>query len=300
MNLFLSPPALRPGQTVALISTARKLSPEDVAIGIQCLTDWGLKVKIGDNLFAESGQFAGTDAQRLADLQAALDDPEIDAIICARGGYGTSRILDQVNFEALLRHPKWIAGFSDVTALHTHLHGLHLQSIHSTMPILFDTDDRASMESLRKVLFGESQTYTIPPDPLNRMGMASGRLIGGNLSLLASVIGTHSDVDTAGKILFVEDTDEYLYHLDRMMIQLKRGGKLSGLAGLVVGSFTDIHDNGVPFGKTAYEIIAEAVAEYDFPVCFHFPTGHSPENLALICGREARLAVSPDAVQLKQ
>ncbi|MBC8110637.1 MAG: LD-carboxypeptidase [Verrucomicrobia bacterium] len=298
MPLFISPPPLLEGQTVLLVSTARKLALDDVKTAITLLGSWGLNVKLGKNLFSEANQFAGSDDQRGEDLQTALDDPDIAAIICARGGYGTSRILDKLNFSRFEQQPKWITGFSDITALHTHLHRLHLQSIHSTMPICFDTDETISVESLRKVLFGEKMSYEVPAHPLNRLGKTEGIIIGGNLSILANVIGTASDFDSEGKILFVEDTDEYLYHIDRMMVHLQRAGKLKNLAGLLVGVFTKMHDNGVSFGKDAEEIIADAVKNYDFPICFGFPTGHSPRNVALICGSQASLEVNEKEVKL--
>jgi muramoyltetrapeptide carboxypeptidase len=299
MNHFAAPPPLQKGQTVFLVSPARKLNPEDIEIAVKIFKEWGLQVRLGEHLFAEAGQFAGDDAQRTADMQTALDNPEIHAIVCVRGGYGTSRILDNLDFQHFVKSPKWISGFSDITALHSHLHRLRVQSIHSTMPICFDTDNPDSIESLRKALFGEELNYKIPHHHLNRIGTGKGLTVGGNLSVFASVIGTASDVKTEGKILFLEDTDEYLYHIDRMTVQLKRSGKLKDLMGLVVGNFSKIHDNGVPFGKNVNEIIAEAVAEYDYPVCFDFPFGHSPENMALPCGREAILEVSETEVNLK-
>jgi muramoyltetrapeptide carboxypeptidase len=298
MNSLQAPPFLKAGQTVAVLSTARKLRPEDISSSFLVLEDWGLKVKPGRHLYAESGQFAGTDEQRLEDLQEALDDPGISAIICARGGYGTSRILDKLDFRRFQLCPKWIAGFSDVTALHTHVHSLGIQSLHSTMPICFDTDASHTLGSLRSTLFGETLSYKAAPHPKNRPGIAQGTLVGGNLSILASVIGTISDIETRDKILFIEDTDEYLYHIDRMLVHLKRACKLSGLAGLIVGSFTQIHDNGVPFGKNPYEIITEAVQEFSYPVCFDFPVGHTPDNMALLCGRQVKLEVSAQQTRM--
>ena len=298
MKSFVAPPLLQPGQTVCLVSTARKIHPDDVALALKIFEQWGLQVKQGNHLFAESGQFAGTDEERTADFQNALNDPHTHAIICARGGYGTTRILDSLDFQQFIKKPKWIAGFSDITALHSQLHHLQVQSLHSTMPICFDTDAPDTVESLRKALFGEALRYTARPHLLNRPGNATGLATGGNLSVLASVIGTASDVDTAGKILFLEDTDEYLYHLDRMVIQLKRAGKLRNLAGLVVGSFSNIHDNGVPFGKNTEEIVAEAVADYSFPVCFNFPTGHTPHNVTLPFGKRALLKVTASQTTL--
>jgi len=298
MKDFISPPALQKGQTIQLISTARKITKEDILIAINIFESWGLKIKIGKNLFNESGQFAGTDEQRTEDLQNALNDPETSAIICARGGYGTIKILDSIDFNQFIKNPKWISGFSDVTALHTHLQKLNIQSIHSTMPICFDTDDAISIESLRKILFNEEIKYYFSPNSLNRTGFCEGIVIGGNLSLLCNVIGTESDINYDGKILFIEDTDEYLYHLDRMWVQLKRAGKLKNIAGLMVGQFSKLQDNGIAFGKTIEEIIFEAVKEYNFPICYNVPIGHSNENVAIPCGRIATLSVQETEVSL--
>jgi muramoyltetrapeptide carboxypeptidase len=262
------------------------------------LRAWGLAVATGEHLFARHHQFAGTDAQRLADLQRALDDPETAAIICARGGYGTTRIVDQLDFTAFLRQPKWLVGYSDITTLHLHLHRLGVESLHATMPLLFNRDTPPSIESLHNLLFGGEMDYPVAPHRLNRPGEGSGVLVGGNLALLASNVGTASDVDTQGKVLFLEDINEYLYSLDRMMVQLKRSGKLAGLAGLVVGHFTDSKDNDIPFGKDPYEIVDDAVREYGFPVCYGFPVGHEPENLAMPCGRTVHLTVGPGRVTL--
>ena len=222
-----------------------------------------------------------------------LDDTEVKAIISARGGYGTTRLLDQLDFTGFKKSPKWIIGFSDITALHCHLLGLGFESIHGIMPSLFSRpgSDEA-LESLRRVLFGGYISYQAPAHAFNCAGTAEGILMGGNISLLNTIIGTASDVDYTGKILFLEEIDEYLYNLDRMLVQLKRSGKLARLAGLVVGHMTDMRDNAIPFGKTAVEIIQEHTADYTYPVAYNFPTGHEPHNLALICGRNARLQVT--------
>ncbi len=313
---MIQPLLLRKGSKVALVSPAKIVSRESVKPGIALLKSWGLTVVIGKYAFAEHFQFAGTDKQRTTDMQRMLDDPEIEAIFCIRGGYGTTRILDSLDFTRFLRRPKWIIGYSDITALHLHLHGLGVQSIHGTMPMLFARDTEQSVLSVRKILFGEARltkenflatfAYSLPlveeglgVHPLNRKGTATGPLIGGNLSLIVGCIGTASDVDMTGKILFLEDIDEYLYHIDRMMVQLKRAGKLRNLAGLVVGHFTSMKDNDNPFGKTVYEIIRDAVKEYDYPVCFGFPTGHEPENRALVCGQEVKLVVESTWVVLE-
>ena len=284
---------LQPGDKIALLSTARKVSPEEMQPAVSVLQSWGLEVVSGETIGAEDNQFAGPDELRRKDLQQMLDDPSIKAILCARGGYGTARILDQLDFTGFARNPKWIIGFSDVTALHAHLHQLGFESLHAIMPILFTRDgSEIAIESLRKTLFGEEISYEAPFHAFNRLGTAEGELIGGNLSILHTIIGTRSDFNYNGKILFLEDLDEYLYHIDRMMNHLDRCGKLENLAGLVVGHMSDMKDNAIPFGKNAYEIILEYTAKYNYPVCFGFPVGHEPHNVALVCGRKTRLEVT--------
>ena len=287
-----SPPALRPGDRVAIVCPARKVSHAEVAAAVRILTSWGLDVVLGETVTAEYHQFAGPDELRRADIQRMLDAPDIRAILCARGGYGTSRIIDQLDFSRFAENPKWIAGFSDVTVLNCHLLNLGHESIHGVMPLLFDQEGgEESLESLRKVVFGEPISYAAPAHPLNRLGTATGELVGGNLSLLQNLSGTASDCPTAGRILFLEDIDEYLYNLDRMMVHLDRTGKLRDLAGLLVGHFTDPHDNTVPFGQTPYEIIQTYASKYSFPVAYGFPVGHEPQNMALVCGRMAQMVV---------
>ncbi|WP_018479592.1 S66 peptidase family protein [Pontibacter roseus] len=289
---------LQPGDKVAIIATARLISHQDIAAAIEVLQSWGLEVEVGPTVGAQYGVFAGDDALRLQDLQQALDRPDIKAIICARGGYGTTRILDQVDFSRFEKSPKWVVGFSDITSLLCHIHSLGIQSVHGIMPLLFPKGTEAALDSLRRVLFGEELSYNAPAHPFNRAGSSEGELIGGNLALLHNVSGTRSDFSTKGKILFLEDVDEYLYSVDRMMVHLVRAGKLNDLAGLIVGHFSDMKDNAIPFGKDAYEIIAEHSGKFDYPVCFGFPTGHEPDNLALVCGRKARLEVTQQGTRL--
>jgi len=246
---------------------------------------------LSKNLFKEIDQFSGSDEERAEDLQAMLDDDSIKAVISGRGGYGTMRIIDKINFNAFQLKPKWVIGYSDITVLHSHIQNMGIETIHATMPINF-SKDAESVESLRKALFGEGLGYEFERHTLNRNGKAEGAVIGGNLSLLYALAGSTSDIDTRGKILFIEDLDEYLYHVDRMILNLERSGKLSGLAGLVVGAMTDMKDNTVPFGKNAEEIIMDAVNKYNFPVCFNFPAGHTEKNSALLFGRKAVLSVS--------
>lgn len=288
----MHPSYLKPGDYIGIIAPARKISAEELAPAIAVMESWGLKVKTGKHIYTAYNQFAGTDMQRCADLQAMLNDTEVKCIIAARGGYGSVKIIDSLDFSAFKKHPKWIAGYSDVTVMHSHIHThFGIETLHCAMPITF-TKDTESLQLLKKALFGETLSYNIDPHPLNRKGTSQGTLTGGNLSLLYALAATPSDINTQGKILFIEDLDEYLYHIDRMMMQLKRSGKLSGLSGLVVGGMSDMKDNTVPFGKNAEEIIAEAVKEYDFPVCFGFPAGHGNKNYPLFLGRETVLNVN--------
>lgn len=294
------PAPLRPQDRVAIVCTARKASHEELSAAVATLTGWGLEVVLGESTNIAHHQFGGDDEVRRRDFQHQLDDPNIRAILIARGGYGTPRIIDQLDFSRFAENPKWIAGFSDITTLNCHLLRLGHQSIHGVMPLLFhQPGGEEALESLRQALFGETIVYTIAPQPLNRFGTAEGELIGGNLSLLQNLTGTASDCPTAGRILFLEDTDEYLYSIDRMMVHLDRTGKLAGLAGLLVGHFSNPQDNLVPFGQTPYEIIATYAGRYNFPVAYGFPVGHEPENMALICGRRARMTVDEGGARVE-
>ena len=294
------PPALQAGQRVALVSPARKISAAELEPAIATLTAWGLEVVLGDSIAGDHHQFAGDDALRRRDFQQQLDDPSIRAILCARGGYGTARIVDGLDFARFNAHPKWVAGFSDVTVLNTHLLALGHASIHGVMPVLFhQAGGKMALESLRRALFGEAALpIGAPAHPLNRPGTATGALVGGNLSLLTTVTATASQASFEGRILFLEDLDEYLYHIDRMMLHLHRSGQLAGLAGLVVGHFSDMRDNTIPFGTTAVEIIDSYARLYNFPVGYGFPVGHEASNLALVVGREAKLTVDSGGAQL--
>ena len=270
-------------------------------LAISTIRSWGLNVVTGPHLFGENNQYSGTDAERAEDLQKMLDDIEIKAIICARGGYGTVRIIDKLDFSIFEQHPKWIVGYSDVTVLHSHIQTqFGIETLHAIMPINFTEEgSQEAIESLRKGLFGEPLSYSVGPYSLNQQGNVSGILTGGNLSILYSLTGTGSDIQTEGKILFIEDLDEYLYHIDRMMMNLKRSGKLSGLKALVVGGMTKMNDNTIPFGRQAEEILSEYTREAGIPVCFNFPAGHFPDNRALIMGREAQLNIEAGGVSLQ-
>lgn len=288
---MIIPTYLKKGDKIGVVATARKISESELAPALKIMEEKSLVPVLGKNVLGAHHQFSGTDAERCADMQHMLDDESIKAIIVARGGYGTVRIIDSLDFSTFAKHPKWIIGYSDITVLHSHINKtLGIATLHATMPINFLQDAYAT-ETLFNALFGEKIHYTFDAHPLNRNGRVEGELVGGNLSLLYALCGSVSDINTDNKILFIEDLDEYLYHIDRMMINLKRSGKLSRLKALVVGGITDMKDNAIPFGKTAEEIIAEHVAEYHYPVCFNFPAGHIKNNYALKFGATAHLTV---------
>lgn len=296
-------PYLKKGDTIRIVSTARKAFPADMEAAMQVFRNWGLNIVLGSSIGQEDHQFAGSDAIRAADLQQALDDKNIKAIFCARGGYGTVRIIGQVDFSRFAENPKWIVGFSDATVLHSHIQArFGIPSLHAVMPTIFRFDEAGmrAQDTMHKALFGSPLEYLIPQQSeLFRIGQEEAVLVGGNLSILFSLLGSVSDIDTDGKILFIEDLDEYLYHIDRMMISLKRAGKLSKIKGLLVGGMVEMNDNDTPFGKTPEQIIWEHVAEYNYPVCFNFPAGHIRDNRALYLGRKARLSVSSKDIALQ-
>lgn len=298
---MISPPRLKKGSVIRIVSPAGKIEEKHVLPAVQWLEKRGYHVKTGKNIFARHFQFAGSDNERLNDLQEALDDTNCDVIICSRGGYGTVRIIDQLNLSNFLEHPKWLVGFSDITALHCFLNKYEAPSIHGVMPRFFlDETNQAteSLASLINMLEGKNIDYQLPFSEFNRFGKTRAELVGGNLSLITSLIGTSYDLDTDGKILFLEDIDEYLYQTDRMFHQLKLSGKLEKLAGLILGDFTDMKDNSSPFGKSVLEIAAEAVSDYTYPICCNFPAGHDKTNLALLFGKAWELDVNDDKTRL--
>jgi muramoyltetrapeptide carboxypeptidase len=289
---MITPPYLQKGDTVAILATARKHIVKSMQPTIDLLESWGLHVVIGKSIGLEENQLAGTDAQRAADLQEQLDNPNIKAIWCARGGYGTVRVVDLIDFTQFKKHPKWLVGFSDVTVLHNHLNTMGYKSIHGIMPISLAKATPEAIESLRLSLFGQPLQYAIDSHPMNRLGKASGELVGGNLSILYSLLGSPSAIDCKDKILYIEDLDEYLYHIDRMMMNLKRNGCLESLKGIIVGSMTDMKDNDIPWGKNALEIVQDVTKKYDIPMIFNFPAGHIHDNRALILGSNVTLEVT--------
>jgi len=298
--MITTPRCLQPGDTIGIVCPSGAMPVEKVSECIRVLNeDWGFLTRVGSTIGKQFNYFSGTDEERLDDFQQMLDNDEIKAILCARGGYGMTRIIDKISFKKFKKNPKWIIGFSDITVLHSHLYSqYYISSIHAPMAGAFNNEEYKNeyVQSLRKLLSGDKIKYNIDPNEFNRKGEAIGELVGGNLALLAHLVGTESDIKTRGRILFLEDVGEYLYNIDRMMYQLKRSGKLSKLAGLIVGGFTDMKDTTQPFGQTAYEIIRDVVSEYDYPVCFGFPVSHEKENYALKIGIGYKLKVGKKVV----
>ena len=292
------PPSLQKGDTIAIVSTARKNIDYNLKPAIDLLHSWGLEVVIGKTIGLDNNQLAGTDAERAADFQQQLDNPNIKAIWCVRGGYGTVRMIDLLDFTKFKQSPKWIVGFSDVTVIHSYINNLNIATIHGAMPITVGKASLESIESLRKSLFGESLNYEIPFDAANRLGNAKGEIVGGNLSILYSLMGSNAQIDCKGKILFIEDLDEYLYHIDRMMMSLKRCGCFDGLNGLIVGTMTKMKDNDIPWGKNANQIIEDVTKGYSFPILYNFPAGHFRDNRALIFGKQVSLELNATTSKL--
>ena len=292
------PPSLQKGDTIAILSTARKNIDDNLKPAIDLLHSWGLEVVIGKTIGLDNNQLAGTDAERAADFQQQLDNPNIKAIWCVRGGYGTVRMIDLLDFTKFKQSPKWIVGFSDVTVIHSYINNLNIATIHGAMPITVGKASVESIESLRKSLFGESLNYEIPFDAANRLGNAKGEIVGGNLSILYSLMGSNAQIDCKGKILFIEDLDEYLYHIDRMMMSLKRCGCFDGLNGLIVGTMTKMKDNDIPWGKNANQIIEDVTKGYSFPILYNFPAGHFRDNRALIFSKQVSLKLNATTSKL--
>jgi muramoyltetrapeptide carboxypeptidase len=298
------PACLKKGDIIGITCPAGYMAKEKAQTCIETLQLWGYQVMVGKTLGSNSSTyFSGTDEERLNELQAMLDDESVSAILCGRGGYGVSRIIDQLDFKKFKRKPKWIIGFSDITVLHAHIYSNYkIASIHAPMAAAFNNGgaDDEYVSSLKKMLAGKKNKYSCAAHPFNKEGTAAGELVGGNLSLLAHLTGTISDINTKNKILFIEDIGEYIYGTDRMLYQLKRSGKLNNLTGLVIGGFTGMKDTDRPFGKTVYQAIQDIVKEYAYPVCFNFPVGHSKENYALKIGGTYQLSVGKKKVVLSE
>ena len=295
------PKKLRKGDTIAIVSTARKVSNKELAPAVLFAKKMGLEVHLGKTIEAKDNQYAGDDSLRAQDFQDALDNPNIKAIWCARGGYGTIRMVDLLNFTQFIQQPKWIIGYSDVTVLHSHINSLKIPTIHGQMCLEIEKRSKASRDTLQQALFADNPdiSYSLDASLPCRFGTATGTLVGGNLSVLYSILDSPSHIDWKDKVLFLEDLDEMLYHIDRMMQNLKRSGRLKNLAGLIVGGMSEMRDNTIGFGKTAPEIIFEAVQEYQYPVSFNFPAGHIKDNRALVFGKAVTLEVTQKQVHLR-
>ncbi|NII23480.1 LD-carboxypeptidase [Pseudoflavitalea sp. X16] len=303
------PPYLKQGDTIGITCPAGYILQKDIEPAMEQMKSWGFTIKVGDTVGKRDFTFGGSDADRAADFQQMMDDPAVKAIMCARGGYGFVRIVDRLDFTKLAAKPKWIIGFSDITVLHGHLsRNYGIASIHSKMCNSFPDDwskaDPLQMDtilSIKRALTGETIQYTTLPSAFNRTGTATGVLVGGNLKTIETLAGSKSDLQTAGKILFVEDTGEYLYSIDRMFWNLLRTGKLQGLKGLIIGGFkVKPDDPGEEFGRALQDIVLEKVKDFSYPVCFDFPVGHQKNNFALKCGVVHKLTVSPEAVTLNE
>lgn len=297
---MIQPPFLKPGDTIAIAGLAKRVDRADIDLAVSIFEQWGLRVHLAPHLFDGHYRYSSTDEKRALDFQAALDNPEIKAIISARGGYGSMRLIERIDWSGLSKAPKWIVGFSDITAVLAHASRLNVRSIHGIMPAFFKQPGAEnSIERLRSVLFGREESIAFPFYPLNEPGEAAAELVGGNLSLLCHIMGSVSDYAYRGKILFIEDIDEYLYRIDRMLLQLKRAGRLDGIKGLVVGHFTDMKDNeGDPFGKNVYEIIHEHFRPLNIPIAFGLPVGHDATNYPLVVGGYYRLIVNESGSML--
>lgn len=293
-----TPSYLKAGDKVGIVSTAKRCEPHEINDGLAQLKSWGLQPVLGKNAFASHGFLAGTDEERLHDLQQMLDDTTIKAIFFTKGGYGTLRIIDNIDWTVFKANSKWLVGYSDITLLHSHVHNFGIESLHAVMLQGIAKSDAIAAETIRKALFGESLTYEIPNLVQNipAQGTLEGVLVGGNLSMMYGIVGSASDIDTNGKILFIEDIDEYLYHYDRMLISLKRAGKLSGIKALLVGGMVDIKESTIPFGKNDIQITLE---HFDCPIYFGIPSGHIDDNRALIMGRNITISHTAQTVTIK-
>ena len=303
-NKLIQPPYLHYGDTVAIVSPAGilKNKEEKIQQAIDLLKSWNLNVVLGDNTFTQNNQFAGTDEERTNDFQKALDNPNIKAIWCARGGYGSVRILDKLDYSKFKEQPKWLIGYSDITALHNQIHNAGFESIHGIMGISL-TDDleeiKDNVASFKDAIFGKQLKYTIEGSEYNKQGTASGQLVGGNLTLLHTMLGSKTTIDVSGKILFFEEIGEYAYHIDRMLQSLKRAGYFENCKGIIVGSISKVKKNTTEWGNPMEQLILDVVSDYNFPVLFNFPAGHEDDNRAMILGRAVDLNVGKDISEVK-
>jgi len=300
---FIQPPYLKAGDTVAIVAPSGILKSREgeVQQAVKLLESWGLHAIVGKHVFSKANHFAGTDEERCSDLQSAMDDPKINAIWCARGGYGTVRVLDKLNYTEFKKNPKWVIGYSDITALHNQLHNEGFQSLHALMCVSLtkNLDDiKESISTFKSSIFGHPENYTLKGSNYNRTGETSGELVGGNLTMLHTMLGSKESIDTSGKILFIEEIGEYKYHIDRMLQSMKRAGYFDNLNGLVVGDMSKMRKNTTLWGTSVEQLILDALAEYDFPIAFNVPAGHEKDNRALVLGRTIDLKVEKNESKL--
>ena len=282
---MITPSSLSSGSKIALVAPARKVAEDDIAFAVEYIRQRGFVPIYDERLFLTHNQFAGNDEQRASVLQHYLDADDIDAVMCVRGGYGTVRIIDRLDFDKFLQKPKWIVGYSDVTVLHAKMQSLGIESLHATMPINFQDNSKQALDTLFDALCGKEIKYDLPQRTLDILSTMQGEVVGGNISVLYSLLGSDIFPDVEGKVLFLEDLDEYLYHIDRMMMAFQRAGIFDKIGGLIIGGLTKMHDNAIPFGMTAEEIISEKIKDKNIPTVFNFPAGHINDNRAIILGR---------------
>lgn len=297
--MIQKPEFLQKGDLVYIVSPASPIQDNHIRVAKELLSSWGLRVHVSEYAYARSGVFAGTDEQRLHDLQTALDNPDCKAILCSRGGYGSIRIASCLDFTAYMQNPKWIIGFSDITVLLARCNALDIASVHALMAKNVPTAHPSSLESLRQLLFGSVQTIEIQPSAYNIPGQVTGEIVGGNLSVLYSMRGIPFEFDYTNKILFIEDLHEYLYHIDRIMQNFKLSGIFDTISGLVVGHMSNMKQGADPHKDSLEEIILSAVTEYSIPVCFSAPIGHEPKNMAIMIGGTYSLDITPEKVRLE-
>ncbi|MEM6517017.1 MAG: LD-carboxypeptidase [Bacteroidota bacterium] len=298
-NNMIEPPFLKPGDTVAIVAPSGILKSRQGEINqaVTLLKQWGLNAVVGKHVFAKADHFAGTDEERCEDFQTVLNDPKISAIWCARGGYGTVRILDKLDYTKFKQHPKWVIGYSDITALHNQIHNLGYQSIHALMCVSLTkdlNDIKETVSTFKSTIFGNPVDYNLEGSTYNKVGNAKGQLVGGNLTMLHTMLGSKTSIDTSGKILFIEEIGEYKYHIDRMLQSLKRAGYFDNCAGLVVGDMSKLRKNTTLWGSSVEQLVLDALSEYDFPIAFNMPAGHEKDNRAMVFGKTVELEVTKE------